>query len=180
MKSTRAASRYAKALLDLAVELNDVERVKADTEFALNTINSSRDLRLFLASPVVKEKQKKAIIAQLFTPHVGKTTLHFMLLIAQQGREGMLAEIFESFVLQYKASKNILDATVRVSAKVADATIATIQGMLEKSLGKTIDLTTVVDDKLIGGYIIEMDNYRLDASVAGSLQKLKRELISKR
>lgn len=180
MKTTRAASRYAKALLDLAVELNQQNTVYADAQDALKAIEDSRELRVFLMSPVVKYKQKQVVLRQIFGKSVSEITLHFILLITQHGREASLPQIFESYILQYKASKNILDATIKVSTDVSATDLAGIKAKLEARLGKTIDLNTEVDNTLIGGYVIEMDNYRLDASIAGGLNKMKRELITKR
>lgn len=180
MKTTRAASRYAKALLDLAVELNQQKNVYADAQDVLKTIEDSRELRVFLMSPVVKYRQKQVVLTEIFGKSVCQLTMHFILLITQQGREAALEQIFESYITQYKASKNILDATIKVSTQVSDADLAGIKAKLEAKLGKTIDLKTTVDSSLIGGYVIEMDNYRLDASIAGDLNKLKRELITTR
>jgi len=177
MKSTRAASRYAKALIDLAAERNELETVSKDVELALRAVNESRDLRLFLASPVVKHKTKQAILRTIFEKSVGELTLHFILLITQHGREQNLQDIFSSFIRQYKASKNILDATIKVSTTVKADLLKDMQAKLENALGKKLDLKTETDPNLIGGYIIEMDNYRLDASLSGSLSKIKRELI---
>jgi len=180
MKTTRAASRYAKALLELATELKQQDMVYADVQDTLKSIENSRDLRVFLMSPVVKYKQKQAVLRQIFSASVSQITLHFILLITQHGREQSLPQIFESYLLQYKAGKNILDASIKVSTAVSTAELAGIKAKLEAKLGKTIDLTTEVDETLIGGYVIEMLNYRLDASIAGGLNKMKRELITKR
>lgn len=176
MKSTRAASRYAKALLDLATERKELETVSKDVELALNAVNESRDLKLFLASPVVKYKVKQSILTSIFEKNVGELTLHFMLLITQHGREYSLPEIFSSFLRQYKASKNILDATIKVSTTVKADLLKELQTKLEGSLGKKIDFKVETNPSLIGGYIVEMDNYRLDASLSGHLNKIKREL----
>jgi len=103
--------------------------------------------------------------------------MHFMLLITRQGREHGLSDIFESFIRQYKASKNILDATIKASTTVKPELLNALKAKLETALGKNIQLTVETVPSLIGGYIVEMDNYRLDASLSGSLSKIKRELI---
>lgn len=177
MKSTRAASRYAKAFLDLATERNELDAVSKDVAIALQAVNESRDLRLFLSSPVVKHKVKQNVLRTIFEKNVGELTLHFMLLITQHGREQSLPEIFDSFIRQYKASKNILDATIKVSTTVKADLLKELQTKLEGALGKQIDVKVETTPSLIGGYIVEMDNYRLDASLSGSLNKIKRELI---
>jgi F-type H+-transporting ATPase subunit delta len=177
MKSTRAASRYAKALLDLATERNELESVSNDVAIALQAIKESRDLRFFLSSPVVKHKVKQSVLRQIFEHNLGELTMHFMLLITRQGREHGLSDIFESFIRQYKASKNILDATIKASTTVKPELLNALKAKLETALGKNIQLTVETVPSLIGGYIVEMDNYRLDASLSGSLSKIKRELI---
>ena len=176
MKSTRAASRYAKALLDLAIERKELESVSKDIELAAKAVNESRDLKLFLSSPVVKFKVKQSILRSIFEKNVGEVTLHFMLLITQHGREQILPEIFDSFIRQYKASKNILDATIKVSTTVKADLLNELQTKLEGALGKKIDVKIETTPSLIGGYIVEMDNYRLDTSLSGKLNKIKREL----
>lgn len=176
MKSTRAASRYAKALLDLAAERNELEAVNKDATHALGTLKSSRELRMFLGSPVVKHKVKQDVLKEVYGKNISDLTMQFVLLITRHGREGILPEIFSSFIQQYKASKNIVEATVTTSTAMEKSSLTALQNKLEKALNKNIDLTTEVNPDLIGGYVVEMDNYRLDASLAGSLVKIKREL----
>ena len=67
MKTSRAASRYGKALLDMAIERKELEKIKDDVVEAKATIEASRELRLFLASPVVKPKIKQKILTEIFS-----------------------------------------------------------------------------------------------------------------
>ena len=176
MKSTRSASRYAKALMDLAVERNEVETVKNDVLLAQKAVADTRDLQIFLASPVVKPKVKQKVLGQIFDKHVSELTMHFVLLIVQHNRERALEQIFQSFMLQYRESKNTIEARFITSAKVSDGAVKAIQEKLGKALGKTVEVIEEVDEDLIGGFVVETDNYRLDESIAGKMRKLKREL----
>ncbi len=176
MKTTRAASRYAKALVDLALERNDLEQTEIDVMVAKTAIDSSRDLKLFLASPVVKPKVKQSILKQIFEDNLSELTMHFVLLITRHGRERSLQAILNAFMDQYRQHKNIVEATVITSVEVSEQTINTIKDRLAKALNKDVDMNTEVDDDLVGGFIVETNNYRMDASIAGSMRKLKREL----
>jgi F-type H+-transporting ATPase subunit delta len=176
MKTSRAASRYAKALIDLAIERKELETVKNDVLVAKTAIDSSRDLKLFLASPVVKPKVKQSILNEIFSDHLSELTMHFVLLITRHGREQALPAILNAFMDQYRQHKNIVEATVITSVEVSNKTINTIKERLAEALGKDVDMNTAVDDKLVGGFIVETNNYRMDASIAGSMRKLKREL----
>ena len=176
MKSTRAASRYAKALLDLAVERKELDKINEDVVVVYNAITGTRDLQLFLSSPVVKPKVKQAVLKEIFASLVSELTMHFILLITQHGREDELEAIFNSFQNQYRAYNNIVEATITTSTAVSKQTIEGIQKKLAEALDKKIELVEKVDAELIGGFIIETNNYRMDASLAGSMRKLKREL----
>ena len=167
MKGTRVAARYSKAFLDLSLELNKLEEAKVDAEVVFNAINTSRDLRNFLGSPVVKPLQKNKILSEIFEKNISELTMRFILLIVRHGRDKV----------QYREHMNIVEVEFTTSTKVTANVVANIKKMLESSTGKTIEIVETVDEKLIGGYIVDMANYRLDASLANGMRKLRRELV---
>lgn len=176
MKGTRAAGRYSKAILELAIERNELEQIKDDALVVLNAIENSRELQNLLASPVVKPLQKEALLVQIFEKHTSALTIKFIKLLVKQGRGSILEQVFEAFMNQYREHKNILEATFITSAKVPAATLASIKSKLEHATGKHLEIKEAVDENLIGGFIVDMKNYRLDASLAGGMKKLKKEL----
>jgi F-type H+-transporting ATPase subunit delta len=176
MKATRAAGRYGTALIDLAIEQNTLEVVKSDAELVLNAIKNSRDLRNLLSSPVMKPLVKDALLKQIFAGKISDMSEKFISLIVRHGREKAMAQIFESYLTAYRNHKNILRAHFTASAQVSDKTLKNVKEKLEKATGKTVELEVAVKPELIGGFVVEMENYRLDASLATSIKKLKREL----
>lgn len=176
MKSTRAAGRYSKALMELAIERNALEQTKNDALVVLNAIKNSKELRNLLASPIIKPAQKQDLLAQIFGQHVTELTSLFIALVVKQGRDQMLENVFAAFMNDYREHMNILEATFTTSTNVPASTLASIKQKLEHATGKTIEITQHVEPSLIGGYIVDMKNYRLDASLAGGMKKLKREL----
>ena len=177
MKGTRVAARYSKAFLDLSLELNKLEEAKVDAEVVFNAINTSRDLRNFLGSPVVKPLQKNKILSEIFEKNISELTMRFILLIVRHGRDKDMENIFDQFMVQYREHMNIVEVEFTTSTKVTANVVANIKKMLESSTGKTIEIVETVDEKLIGGYIVDMANYRLDASLANGMRKLRRELV---
>lgn len=177
MKSTRLAARYSKALLDLAIELKQLDAVKNDAEVVFDAISNSRELRNFLVSPVVKPLQKNAILSSIFEKNVSELTMRFMTLIVRHGRDRNMEGIFEQFMVLYREHMNIVEVEFKTSTKVSASIVNDIKAKLEKSTGKTIEIVESVDENLIGGYVIDMNNYRLDASLASGMKKLKRELV---
>jgi F-type H+-transporting ATPase subunit delta len=176
MKSTRAAGRYSKALIELALERNALEQIKTDALVVLNAIENSKELRNLLASPIIKPAQKHGLLSQIFGEHVSELTMLFIALIVKQGRDQVLEQIFGAVINDYREHMNILEATFTTSTTVPASTLAAIKQKLEHATGKTIEINATVDSRLIGGYIVDMKNYRLDASLAGGMKKLKREL----
>jgi len=177
MKATRAASRYGASLLQFAITENKLDEVKTDAEVVLNAINNSRDLRNLLASPVIKPKTKAALIKQIFEGNVGEITQRFLALIVLQSRENVLKQIFDSFIRKYREHKNIVSAKITSAAKLDSQTAKNLKTRLEATLGKTVELVEEINPDLIGGFVLDAADYRLDASVASGMKKLKRELI---
>lgn len=177
MKSTRVAGRYSKALLDLALEQKTLEEAKNDALVVLDAIKESRDLRNLLMSPVVKPSQKNTILTEVFGKHVSELTMRFVQLVVKHGRDKDMDTIFDQFMNHYREHMNIVEVEVTTSTKVSATVIADIVKKLESSTGKTVEVVERVDEDLIGGYVVDMTNYRLDASLATGMKKLKRELV---
>ena len=177
MKSTRVAGRYSKALLDLALEQKTLEAAKDDALVVLDAIKESRDLRNLLLSPVVKPSQKNAILTEVFGKNVSELTMRFIQLVVKHGRDIDMDTIFDQFINHYREHMNIVEVEVTTSTKVSANVIADIVKKLESSTGKTVEVVEKVNEDLIGGYVVDMKNYRLDASLATGMKKLKRELV---
>lgn len=177
MKATRAATRYGASLLQFAVSEGKLEEVKADADLVLDAIKNSRDLRNLLMSPVIKPSKKSALIHQIFNGKVTAISERFMALIIKHGRENVLQNIFDSFTEGYYQHKNIITAKVTSATALGTEACKSIQTRLEKATGKTVKLVEEVKPELIGGFVIEADNLKLDTSIASGIKKLKRELV---
>jgi len=118
MKATKSASRYAKALLELAIERGNTESVSGDMKALLQAYSDSRDFQLFLNSPIINSDKKSEILSNVF-PQFEELTASFVQLIVKNGREAALAQIAESYEAQLKAHKGIIPVTL-VSAVAMD------------------------------------------------------------
>lgn len=174
MQGVRFSSRYAKALLDLSVEQNQVDAVYADMQLVARSIDGSRDLELLLKSPVVNSDKKAAILKAAFT-QLNKVTDGFIQLLVSKGREAFLADISQSFIEQYKTMKGITVAYVKTAAALDSATRDQILAHAQRMAGGTIEIAEVVDPELIGGFVLRVGDQLIDHSVSGKLKSLKRE-----
>lgn len=177
MSVNRIATRYAKSILDLAMEMDQVELVLADMEMLLKVMNESADLRAFLKSPIIAFNRKRQIIGKLFEGKVSTLTLKFMELLAGKQREMYLPEIAQQYQQQYKNLKHISTVKITSAAELTPEVLATIRQKLENGpIGfENVEIKTKIDPSLVGGFIIELGDYVYDASVRHQLDELRKE-----
>ncbi len=175
MKESRLANRYAKALFELALEMNVVEKVYQDAELIYTVCSENREFVLMLRSPVVKEAKKLSILKAIFEKKVHEMTLKFLLIITRNRREMYIMEIAQQFTIIYKKFKNILPATL-VTAYEIDAEIRKkIIALLHKNTNAEIELHEEIDKELIGGFILTFDDKQYDATIKRLIGNLHKE-----
>jgi len=176
MLNPRLASRYARALLDLAVEKDQLEQVYADMQVLKQICKGNRDFVNLLRSPVIKADAKKKIIEAVTKGKVSALTAAFNALLTGKGRESNLPEIITAFISQYKEYKNIhivkLTTVFPLSAGLREEIIARV-----KKAGDfhTIELEEKVDEDLIGGFVLQVGDKLIDASISYDLYTIARQ-----
>jgi F-type H+-transporting ATPase subunit delta len=178
MNNPRLAARYAKSIIDLAVDNNQLEVVYNDMQFILRTCKTNPDFVAILRSPVIKPTSKGKIIEAITSDRVSGLTSSFIKLLVSKTRELNLPEIAEAFVDQYNTIKDIHKVKI-TTAVLMSKTLKT--SILQKVMGdtplKNIDLETVVDDKLIGGFILESEGRLIDASISKDLKEISMQFL---
>ncbi|MFN0014290.1 MAG: ATP synthase F1 subunit delta [Saprospiraceae bacterium] len=178
MSVTRIATRYAKSLLELAIDQKSVEPVYADMA-TLRSAVKHRELYMLLKSPIVHADKKIAVLHAILEGKINSLTLAYLDLLVQKGREMYIPEISAEFIHQYKTLKRI--TTVRVTSAIP--LTETVLDNLRKKLvangltTENLEIETRVAPDLIGGFVLEFDNKRYDASVANKLVELKSEFM---
>jgi len=175
MKSTKSASRYAKALLELAIEQQKLESIESNMSRILAAAKETNEFQVFLDSPVINIDKKVAVLNSLFG-EFEPLTLSFLALITKNGRERLITEIAQSYISQVKEFKGIVPITITSARKLDQATKATILAKINASVTGTLEITELLDESLIGGFIVTMGDKQIDASVASQLARMKQEL----
>jgi F-type H+-transporting ATPase subunit delta len=174
--SSRVAGRYAKSLIDLAIEQGKLQSVIGDIE-QLATAVKNRDLQLMLKSPIINTDKKENVMKVLFGNGFDATTMAFINICITKGREGLLPDIAAEVLAEYKKMQSITSVKLTTATALsADA----LDAIREKLLGSTataknVDIETTVNPALIGGYIVEFGDRLYDASVASKLANMKKE-----
>lgn len=173
------ASRYAKSLLDLAVEKGQLDAVYADMLQVSEVAANSKDFINFLNSPVIKTDKKIAVLKSIFEGKVNTLTLGFFNVVASKRRESVIPEMASSFVEQYRAHKNILTAVVTSAAGLDAATRQKALDLVKAQMNGEIELVEKTDPNLIGGFVLRIGDKQIDRSVSRQLTNLKKELTNK-
>lgn len=174
MPNPRLAARYAKSLLDLAVEKNQLEQVYNDVQYLQQVCSLNRDFVSLLKSPVVHSDKKLSIISAVTQGKVGEITKSFKRLLINKGRESYLPEIIAAFIEQYKVRKGIFTVKLTTAVPVGEEIReAIIQKARQYAPSRTIELKTEVRENIIGGFLLELGNTLVDASIAYDLNKIR-------
>jgi len=178
MSNIRIASRYAKSLLDLAIEQGKLEKAVDDIKLFQDAI-SNRDLLLMVKSPIINGDKKRSVFKAIFDGKIDELTSAFFDIIIKKSRESALPEISQAFMAQYKVHKNITTATVTTAAPIDEEQLGKIKSeMVNLGLGSgSIELVKKIDPEIIGGFILEVNDKLYDASVKSRLAKVKKEIL---
>lgn len=175
MKGTKSASRYAKALLELAIENNQIDAIASDMKALVAANEETRDFHLFLVSPIINAEKKTLIFKELF-PQFNEITSSFVTLVTKNGRESLLPIIASSFEMQLKAHLGIVPVTL-VSAQPMDAATKTsIMNKVQAAVSGKLEVEEKIDASIVGGFIVKMGDTQIDASIANQFKNLKQRL----
>lgn len=174
MAGTRAAIRYAKAILDIAKVNNSVDSVNADMISIANAIKESTELKHFLQSPLVNGENKFSSLNEIFASAQKETKGLFQLLLANKRFE-LLNDVALQFNALYDELNGIEIAKVTTAVPMTPELEAKVLAKIASFSNKKITIHNIVDPAIIGGFILRMGDKQYNASVSSRLQNLKRE-----
>lgn len=178
MPNARLAGRYAKSILDLAIEQGQLEAVYADMKYIQAVCNASSDFVHLMRSPIIKADQKNSILSAVLKNKIGVLTNSFIVLLVKKGRESDLHEIANTFIEQYNTMKGIHQVTLTTAIEISTALKNSIEQKVKSdNQFEGISLTTKTDESLIGGFVLEFNNNLMDASISRDLKDIKKQFL---
>jgi F-type H+-transporting ATPase subunit delta len=178
MTESRVSHRYAKSVLDLSLEKNQLEQVREDMQLIFDTIHASHDLGVLLKSPVIKTDKKQEILKAIFGGKIGVITTEFIDVITRKRREGELQGIASAFLSQYKKHKQILTAVITTASGLDEKLRAQVISIVKQSAGKEVELVEQINKDLIGGFVLRVGDNQVDASILRQIRDLDRSFSS--
>lgn len=174
MSDYRAASRYVRSLLGLAQDQGVLDEVHRDMQLIDKTCEESYDLVVMLRNPIIRHDKKRVILKKIFDGKVHHLTMAIIEIVTRKNREGLLPTIAHEFHNAYNDFKGIQKASITSTIELDGELRAEIVAIVkELSNKKTIELNEKVDKDLIGGFILNVGDKQIDASISSKLKALR-------
>ena len=168
---------YARALFEAARDEDRLEPVREELDDFVEAQRQVPELRGLLRNPQIDHRAKAAALEELLG---GEEQLvrNFLLLLAEKNRAGEIEEIAREFDRLVAQAEGILDVELTTAVELSEQEARDVIGQIEKASGRKVEATRTVDPELIGGIVLQVGSHRLDASVRGRLDRLRRQLVT--
>ncbi len=177
MSNTRAAIRYAKAILDLANSRNSANEVNDNMLLIASTIASNEELYIFITNPTTAVDLKQNALLEVFAG-INTTTKGLFRLLFENKRFEILGDIASEYSLLFDEQNGVETAEVTTAIAMDAALEAKVLAKIATLSNKKIIIKNQVNPAIIGGFILKIGDKQYNASVANKLSNLKRELAS--
>jgi F-type H+-transporting ATPase subunit delta len=177
MSDSRAAVRYAKAILDLAIDKKADVTLEKDMSLVVSTIQENGDLKDMLGSPVISGKVKKSILNGVFKGihELGKGLIG---LLVDKKRIALLSEVATQYIRLHEEYKGERVAYVTTAVPLSKDLQEKLLKEVEKLTGDKVTLENQVDESVLGGFVLRVGDLQYNASIANKLDKIKREFTN--
>lgn len=178
MSEFSVSSRYASALMHLAEENNSVDSVSRDMELVFNTLDSSKELRSVLKSPIIKEQQKLDILKEIFSEKVSDVSFNFIRFVVDKNRDDMLHSIVKNYLKLRDEKLGLINVVVTSAVNFSEEQVLKLKTKIEEITGKKASLSFNIDESVIGGFLVKIDDTIFDASVKRQLEILRHKFLT--
>jgi F-type H+-transporting ATPase subunit delta len=178
MNDSKISVRYSRAIFQSALEKKILDKVYQDMIF-ISEICKYAETKDFLGSPIIIPSKKEAIFHKMFEGNIEEITLLLIDLIVKNGRESFLPAIARVFIHETKKFKGITESVLTTAVKVDDKVKKQIADMISAGFKTKVELKEAIDPEIVGGFILQVDDNYIDASIRNKLRKVKKELIGR-
>jgi len=174
MAGTRAAIRYAKAVLSLASDQNTAEAVNNDMKLIAATISENLELDQVLKSAIVKSDVKKATLTQIF-PNINTISSGLFNILVSNKRIDILGDVALKYSVLFDELNGKEVAQVTTAIPMTNDLEIKVLAKVKELTSKAVELENIVDESILGGFILRVGDKQYNASISNKLSKLKRE-----
>ncbi|MCH2489930.1 MAG: ATP synthase F1 subunit delta [Flavobacteriales bacterium] len=175
MNGSKVAIRYAKAVLQQANDADLANVVFGDMQSVDATLEESKDLRTVLNSPVIKNSDKQEALLKIFSAQTENTKTLIKVLVENKRIEA-LGDVAKSYIHLYNEQQGVKVAKVTTALPITSEIEAQVLSKVKELTGSdSVTLENVIDEEIIGGFILRVGDLQYNASIANKLGNLKRE-----
>lgn len=168
---------YATSLFEAAVGRNKVDEIKADLDQFTAAIAASDDLQLLLYSPYFSAEEKASSIDRIISG-AQPEFVNFLKLLAEKHRISVIDRIRTQYTVLWAEHHKLLAVTVTSAVALEQDAVDKIASSIEQKTGQKVELTSKIDENIIGGLVLQVGNMVLDASVHGRLESLRKQVTA--
>jgi F-type H+-transporting ATPase subunit delta len=176
MLNKSVARRYAEAFFSIAQDANKVDELQTELEKVAEVIDTTENLKEYLAHLLIPAKEKKDVMVKIFAGSISQITLNFLMMVIDKRRENYIGLMVDEYKELADEARDIIKAEVISAQEVTEEEINILAEKLSATTGKTVKLKQLVDPELIGGIKLRMGDQIVDATVAKKLEMLKEKL----
>lgn len=178
MLNLQLVRKYAKAIFEIAQEEDKPVAYGDELKAAREGIESVPQAMEFFSNPQIDPKLKKELLQKCFKKELSKDVYHFLLLLVDKHRFVLFPAIVDEYRALSNEARGILIADVTTATAASKKQQKAIADKLEQVTGKKVELRLHEDKSLIGGVVVKIGDRRIDGSVAGRLETMKRKLLA--
>ena len=159
-----------------ALRLRRPDKVYADMQTLAHSYSTTPALRVTIDNPMLSKKQKESLLLAAAAGGTCDLTKRFVALVLKEGRESIMQFIANSFVTLYRKHNNLIGAKLTTACTIDSVTEQKMRQLVEGRTNGTVEFQTEVNPNIIGGFVLEYDTYRMDASVKKQLNAILSQL----
>lgn len=177
--NSQVVEPYAQALMSVAQTQNITEQLGEDVRSLLNLLESSEQMRNFLANPFITAEDKKAVLGQVVGEGINPYMRNFLMLLVDRRRILLLEDICKQYLALLRKLNQTVLAEVTSAVELSEAQKQAVrEKVIAMTNARSVELDTKLDRELIGGVIIRVGSQVIDASLRGQLRRLSISLSS--
>ena len=172
------AATYARSLLELALQQGVVDAVREELTQVAQAVQADQALKLFMADPSISRDERARLIESTLKPQINPLLANFLQVVNLNGRMAMLDQIASAFESAVDEHNGRVDVEVTVATALDDAQLDQVRQRVSQALQKQAVVKQRVDDAIIGGLVLKVQDKLIDASVRSQLESMKQQFIS--
>ena len=177
MNYNRVAFRYAKALLLACDNDEKLKTVFNDMMFVKKTFEESQELKIFIDSKVIKDSDKLATLNNIFD-NLDNLSKNMVKLLMKNRRIDLFDDVSNSFTIIYNKHVGNQEVILKTASAVSSSKMEEIENKVKALTSKNVNLTNVVDQEIVGGFVLRVGDLQYNASFKDQLKKLEQEFLN--